>query len=328
MRIEIFTKSDTLPPLHEGNVLHSETMFTTLKNSKGCKPYMLVAYDDEGMEIGHLLIAKRMSFKLFPPVLSFWYTIFGEGVYSKGYQDKETVFTLFLNKVFDMFDFRHTYIEVQNIEDSRFAYKTLSSLDFIPTRDQRLYISLHSKDPNERLTRAYRAHIRKACSNGVTFRRATDSKEIGEGLVLLKNYYMSKTRRRLPSTKTLEALLYNEQGELSDNAWLFIVSYKGKAIGSSLCLYDKERAYLAYSCGLRKRYPLQYPGIMAIWAALSDAHRRGFGHFEFLEARALPHFHRKFLNTLHNYGGKQVGTLRWYHFRWNWVNKILRSIYV
>ena len=328
MRIEIFTKSETLPDLSDGCILHSRMIFTILENSKGCKPYMLVAYDDNGVETGHLLIAKRMNFKLLPPVLSYWYTIFGEGVYHEGYEEREKVFALFIEKVFDMFDFRHTYIEVQNINDSRFAYGVLRSHNFIPIRDLRLYISLHSKDPRERITRAYKAHIKKASNNGVTFHRATESKDIDDGLALLKNYYISKVRRRLPDTKTLKMMLYNADGSLREDARLFIVCYKGKTIGSSVCLYDKERAYLAYSCGLRKSYPLQYPGIMAIWAALSDAYTRKYGHFEFLEARVLPYFHRKFLNTLLNYGGKQVGTLRWYHFRWNWLNKILRSIYV
>ena len=73
---------------------------------------------------------------------------------------------------------------------------------------------------------------------------------------------------------------------------------------------------------------MQFPGIMAIWAALTDAYQKGYAHFEFLEARALSRLHRNFISTLLNYGGKQVGTLRWYHFKWNWINKILRSIYV
>jgi hypothetical protein len=330
MRIEIYTKSGELPELTAGPVLHSALMFRTFEESRGDKPYMLVAYDGEGKESGHLLIIRRRRFRLFPPVLSAWYTINGEGAYREEYdtKEKEEIFSLFLEKVFDMFDFRHSFIEVQNIEDSRFAYGILRNHDFAPMRDQRMYISLHSKDPQTRLTRAYRAHIRKAESNGVAYRCATSSNEIEEGLTLLHNYYMSKTRRRLPDRETLRRMLYNADGTLQEEARLFIVTYKGKTIGSSICLYDKERANLAYSCGLRKSYPMLYPGIMAIWAALSDAYQKGYAHFEFLEARALSRIHIKFIGTLLNYGCKQVGTLRWYHFKWRWVNKILRAIYV
>ena len=330
MQIEIYTKSEALPALIKGPALHSALMFRTLEQSRGSKPYMLVGYDKEGNEMGHLLIIKRRSIRIIPPVLNYWYTINGEGAYRSEYcsAEREEIFAEFLEKVFDMLDFRHTFIEVLNIEDSRFAYSTLSSRSFIPMRDQRLYISLHSKEPHERLTRAYKTHIRKAENCGVTHQRATTPQEISEGLKLLRNYYRSKIQRKLPKENILRTMLYTTDGALSDKAKLFIVKYKEKIIGSSLCLYEEKRACLAYSCGLRKRYPLLYPGIMAIWAAITDAHNNRYAHFEFLEARALPFMQRKFIHTLLNFGGKQVGTLRWYRFKWNWINKILRRIYI
>lgn len=330
MQIEIYTKSTTLPTLLKGSVLHSALMFRAIEQSRGCKPYMLVGYDKNGCEMGHILIIKRRSVRIIPPVLNYWYTINGEGVYRSGYDrtEREEIFTAFLEKIFDILDFRHTFIEVLNIEDSRFAYSTLSSRHFIPIRDKRLYISLHSKEPQERLVRTYKAHIRKAENRGVTHQRATTPQEISEGLKLMRNYYRSKLQRKLPKEDALRTMLYTSEGELSNEAKLFIVKHKGKIIGSSLCLYEEERACLAYSCGLRKSYPLLYPGIMAIWAAITDAHTNGYAHFEFLEARALPFMQRKFIHTLLNYGGKQVGTLRWHHFKWNWINKILRRIYI
>ena len=327
MHIEIFTKSKQLPELIDGAVQHSALTFRLHESTKASKPYMLVAYDDENKEIGHILVIKRRHFSLLPPMLSFWYIVNGEGTYTSDCTNREELFARFLEKVFDMFDFRHMFIKVQNIEDSRFAYGILREHGFVPTRDQRMYISLHSKAPQERLTRAYRAHIRNAENRGVRYHRATTQEEINEGILLLRNYYISKTRR-LPNRATLNMMLHNSDGSLSEKAKLFIVTYKGKAIGSSVCLYEKERANLAYSCGLRKSYPMQYPGIMAIWAALSDAYKEGFAHFEFLEARSLSHINRKFISTLLNYGGKQKGTLRWFHFKWRWLNKILRAIYV
>ena len=328
MRIEIFTKSHELPPLISGPVLHSASMFRTIENGSIGKPYMLVAYDDEGKEAGHLLMIKKRSIKLFPPVFSVRYCIQGEGAYRKECNDRESIFAMFVEKVFDIFDFRHTFIEVINIEDSRFAYGTLRKHNFVPMRDRRIYISLHSRKPQERLSRAYRAHIRKAEERGVTTRRACSDAEIDEALNLMKNFYRSKTRRKLPTKKSLFDLLHNDNGTLSETAKMFLVIYKGKIIGSSICLYEEGRALLAYSCGLRKRYPLQFPGIMAIWAALTDAHEKGYGHFEFLEMRGLSKLRQSYLGAIGNFGGKEVGTLRWYHFKWNWVNKFLRWIYV
>ena len=328
MRREIFTSSDTMPELIEGSVLQSASIFRTIENNRWCKPYMLVAYDDNGKEAGHLIVIKRKSLILLPPIIKSWYIINGEGVYSEDCTNREEIFAAFLEKVFDLFGFQHAYIKIHNIDDSRFAYGTLSSCNFVPIRDRKLHISLHSKPPQERLSRAYKAHIRKAENMGVTYRQATSESDIAAGTALLRNYYRSKTRRTFPDARTLDAMLYAPDGSISSNAKLFIVEYKGKTIGSSICIYDKGRAYLAYCCGLRKRYPLQYPGIMSIWAALTDAYNEGYPHFEFLEARGCSRIHYTFLNTLSNYGSKQTGTYRWYHFRWNWINKILRAIYV
>lgn len=327
MHIKIYTRSEDLPQLQEGSALHSEPMFRSMEKTRNCTPYMLVAYDSEEKEVAHLLVTRRRCFRLLPPMFTHRYTINGEGVYADG-RNREEVFAFFIATLFEKPDFRHSFIEVQNIEDSRFAYGTLSRHGFTPIKDQRMYISLHSKAPHERLARPYRAHIRKAESRGVTYRRATGENEINEALQLMKGYYMSKTRRRLPDTKALQDILHDKQGNLSEKAKMFIVSYKGKIIGSSICLYESGRTSLAYSCGLRKSYPMQFPGIMAIWAAITDAYSNGYAHFEFLEARNAPLFHKKFTGTLLNYGGKQKGTLRWYRFRWNWLNKILHAIYV
>lgn len=327
MRIDIYTRSEQLPELMDGSVLHSALMFRIYERSRISKPCMLVAYDSTGNETAHILVIKRRRFIPLPFLWCHWYTVNGEGVYCESCTNREDIFGMFLEKVIEMSGFRHTFIKVQNIEDSRFAYGILRKNGFVPTRDQRLYISLHSKAPQERLTRAYRAHIRKAENDGVTWHRATTQQEINEGINLLHNYYISKVRR-LPDKETLNMMLRNDDGTLCEKAKMFVVTYKGKTIGSSICLYDKDCANLAYSCGLRKSHPMQHPGIMAIWAALNNAYRHGYAHFEFLEARALPLFHKKFITTLLNYGGKEKGTLRWFRFKWSWINKILRAIYV
>lgn len=317
-----------MPELIEGSALHSAMAFRMFEQSSMCKPYMLVAYGNGNEEIGHLLIVRKHSIRLIPPVFSMRYSIQGEGTYSPQCSNREEVFNRFLERAFDMFGHLHTFIEIENIEDSRFAYGTLYRHSFIPFRDHRNYISLHSKDPQTRLSRAYRAHIRKSEERGVTFRRATGEDEIREALQLMKNFYRSKTRKRFPKSGILFDMLHDNDGTLLDKIRMFVVIYKERIIGSSICLYEKDRALLAYSCGLRKSFPLQYPGIMAIWAAISDAYRNGYSHFEFLEVRGLSRLRKSFLSTIYNFGGKDVSTLRWYHFRWNWVNKFLRWIYV
>ena len=327
MQIEIYTKSSELPALIEGDIHHSAQMFGLLEKSRSSKPYMLVAQEN-GRELAHLIIIKRRGVRLLPPVAGFWYTIYGEGVYNAECNGREEVFALFLEKVFDMFGLHHNYIEIKNIEDPRFAYKLLSEHNFVPIRDCRLYISLHSRHPAERLCRKHRSHIRKATGRGAVCAPATAAAEIDEGLRLLRNYYRSKIHRPMAETRIIRGLLIDDSGELTANARLFTVKLKGKIIGCSVCLYSGDRALLAYSCGLRKSYPLYYPGLLSVWAAIEDAHKRGYAHIEFLESRTLTGIRSGYRNLLLNFGCKQVSTLRWYHFRWNIFNKILRAIYV
>ncbi len=327
MRIDIYTRSSELPTLAEGDFYHSAQMFRLIEKSSGSKPFMLVA-TEEGEELAHLIIIKRRGARLLPPVVGFWYTLYGTGTYTPRCSDREEIFSRFIDKVSDMFDIRHSYIEVIGINDPRFAYKTLSDSEFVPIRDHRIYISLHSRAPEERLTRKYRTHLRKAIDRGATYATAQTVEEIDEALHLLRNYYRSKIRRPLPPADILRGILIDKEGNATHNARLFTVKLRGKIIGCSICIYSGDRAFLAYSCGLRKSYPLHYPGLLGVWAAIENAHKEGRSHIEFLESRTLVGIRSGYKNFLLNFGGKQVSTLRWYRFKWNLFNKILRAIYV
>ncbi|MBQ8365072.1 MAG: GNAT family N-acetyltransferase [Bacteroidaceae bacterium] len=321
MHIDIYTKSEELPTLLPGSILHSAEMFHMLCKNSSTSPYMMVATEG-GCEVAHIIIIKRRGIKLLPPVAGSWFTIYGEGVYSQDCHNKEEVFSLFVEKLFDIFDIFKSYIEIKGIMDARFAYATLSKHNFIPVRDHRIYISLHSKAPEERLSRNYRTHLRKSRERGTTYREAATPQEKEEGLRLLKNYYKTKIRRPLPPNDIMQGLLAEERQKM------FIVENGGKIIGCSVCTYHNDTAYLIFSCGLRKSHPLLYPGIVAVWAAIEHAHKSGYAHIEFLESRTLIGIRSGYKNFLLNFGGKQVSTLRWYHFKWGFINKILRAIYV
>lgn len=327
IRIELFTKSETLPPLLDGDPLHSAMMFSIVECSSKAKPYMFVCYEGD-KEIAHLLAAKQRQFRLIPPGLYTWYSVYGKGVYCDDCKNKEEIFAMFIDKLLELFDFHHTFIEIRNLPDSRFAYGALSDKGFFPRKCIRIYNSLHSRNPQERLTRAYRSHIKKAEMRGVTYARATTTEEIDAGVRLLRNYYMSKIRRHFPPEKIVRKILLDDSGSPMEQTGLFIVRFKEKIIGCSLCFYEGTRAHLAFSCGLRKRHPLLYPGIMAIWAAITDAYQRGYEHFEFSESNLLSRHKSGYINLILNFGGKQVSTMRWFRFKWHWLNKISRAIYV
>ena len=325
MHIEIFETLKDIPQLATGSPFHSIELFRMISSSGDANPFMFVCFKD-GKAIAHLLTVRRREFRLIPFGIYTWYSIYGEGVYCEEC-NKEKIFSLFIEKLFQNVDYLHTFIEIRNLSDRRFAYKTLSEKEFYPVKCLRIYNSLHSRSPQERLSRSYRSYIKKAEERGVTFGKAMNVSEIEAGLRLLRNYYTTKIRRHFPNMKAMYTLL-TDGSNSAERAQLFIVRYKDKIIGSSICLYEKGRAYLAYSCGLRKRYPLLYPGIVSIWAAITDAHSHGYSHFEFSESNLLSRNYSGYINTVLNFGGKQASTTRWFHFKWRWLNKILRAIYV
>ena len=107
---------------------------------------------------------------------------------------------------------------------------------------------------------------------------------------------------------------------------IFIVTYKDKVIGGSVCISSNNSAYLWFSGGMRKTYALQYPGILAVWQALRDAKERGYRHLEFMDV-GLPFHKHGYREFVLRFGGKQISTRRWFRFRWEWLNRVLIKMY-
>ena len=327
IRIEQFNSGEKLPALMPGIFFHSEQFFHILENSPGIKPMMLVAYDGE-QEVGHLLAMLKRDFRIVPPGIFHWCSIYSEGVYAEEKSDRNEIFSLFIDHLLKILDFKYMFIEVRYIADTRNTYRTFSKYNFVPRHDLRIYNSLHSRKPEERLSRAYHSHIRRAKARGVTFGQINEREKIEQGIRMLKKYYASKVERYFAPTELLVKMLTKSEEKTPDTRMFAVYNKDGRMIGCSICLYSEGRAYLLYNCGLRKSYPLLYPGIMSVWAAIKDAHERGYEHFEFAVSGRPLNKRLGFKNFLLNFGGKQTSTLRWYRLRWNWINKILRKIYV
>ena len=130
--------------------------------------------------------------------------------------------------------------------------------------------------------------------------------------------------KHFPDLK-LFRLLILESAE-QEIAKVFLVKYRGRIIGGSFCVYSGETAYLCFSGGLRKRYAMLYPGVMAVWGAIQYAYEKKYAHFEFVDA-GLPFKKVGYRNFILGFGGKQVSTRRWFRFRWMWLNRLAKWLY-
>ena len=121
---------------------------------------------------------------------------------------------------------------------------------------------------------------------------------------MLKHYYSPKIHRYLPDIGFFTALSVRS----SRCGRIFVIRYKDKIIGGSVCLFSGMDAYLLFSGGMRKTYPLQYPGVLAVWGAMQYACEHGYAHFEFIDA-GLPFKKYGFRDFILRFGGKQISIL-------------------
>ena len=142
---------------------------------------------------------------------------------------------------------------------------------------------------------------------------------------MLRQYYLPKVHRYFPDIRFFLSLI--SEPSRRELGKIFVVKYKGKVIGGSVCLFSGDCAYLLFSGGMRKSYAGLYPGVLAVWNAMLYAREQGYAHFEFIDA-GLPFRRYGFRDFILRFGGKQLSSRRWFRVRWEWLNRLLIKIYV
>ena len=323
IRLTTYKKGSIIPAL-PGNMLpHSTELFHVYEQTPGYSPILMVASEEE-RPIAKLLAVIRRSVRLFPPSIIKRCEIYGNGEYFDESYHKEEVFGLMLEHLTRDIIGNCFLIEIRNLDSSLFGYKHFRHNQYFPVNWIRVYNSLHSMPPLERLEPFCKRQINKAIKNGAYIQLAESEEEINIFLKILRRNYASKIRKHFPDLQLFRLLM--TQYPEKEIANVFLVKYKGKIVGGSFCMYSGDSAYLCFSGGMRKTYAWLYPGVMAVWAAISHAYEKGYQHFEFADA-GLPFKKVGYRNFILNFGGKQVSTRRWFRFRWNWLNKLLTILY-
>lgn len=323
IRLMTYRYGSTLPPLPEDSLPNSSELFEVYGQTPGYEPILVVASID-GTPIAKLQAVIRRSVRLFPPSIIKRCEIFGTGEYFGNSHPQEELFGLMLQHLTGEVLKECFLIEFRNVPKALFGYKYFRKNGYFPINWIRVYNSLHSLSPEERLDAKRKRQINRSLKLGATFQEAITEEEIQTFLHLLKRHYSSKVRKHFPHLQLFRLLTEETDGRKA--ARIFIVKYRNRIIGGSFCMYSKDRAYLCFSFGLRKTFAWLHPNSLAIWAALTDAHQQGYRHFEFNDA-GLPYRKVGYRNFILSFGGKQVSTRRWFRFRWEWLNKVLRWLY-
>lgn len=324
VRLTTYYAGNPIPELPGYTIFHSTELFHVFELTPGYHPILIVAYINE-RPVAKLLSVIRRSVRLFPPAIIKRCETYGIGEYFDNTLNKEELFAEMLKHLTIDATRKSFLMEFRNIENPLFGYKAFRDNDFFPINWLRVHNSLHSRTPYERLSLSRRRQINKALRSGAYMETAENDNDIIAFSKMLKKAYSSQVRKHFPDPSFF--CLLTQQKPDKETAKIFLIKYKGKIIGGSVCVFSKNTAYLWFSGGMRKTYALLFPGVLAVWTAIIYAYEKGYQHFEFMDA-GLPFKKHGYRDFILRFGGKQSSTRRWFHFRWNWLNNLLCRIYI
>lgn len=326
LNINIYTKGGDIPDLPGNDIFHSKKLFLIYEATPKHKPYMVIATDENQEVVSYMMATVRKNRLLLPPFHINRCVIFGKGVYPNSKYVKEYLFGQMLQHFTKRARKDAFVIEFRDLGNALWGYKYFRENNYFPVNWLRVRNSLHSQaSVNDRISPSRIRQIKKGLKNGATIEQITNPEDIKELAKLLHKIYATHIRKHFPNI-----VFFNhfEKYLIKDGeAKIFAVKYKDKIIGGSACIYSNGNAYLWFSGGMRKTHAPQYPGVLAVWAALKDAYENGYNHLEFVDV-GLPFKKHGYRDFVLRFGGKQSSTRRWFRFRWQWLNKLCTKIYV
>ena len=356
--IKVYTESEELPRLLEGNFFHSLELFEISERVPGDTPVMAVASKD-GQIAGQLLAVLHTHRTWFPPFIYTHAHAHGEGIYLNTEQAEE-IFPLLLHSITRTLCNRHClYIEFSELQKKMFGYRHFRRLGYFPVEWQEIYNSLHSMPPEERLTERTRRQIESGENKGLECHPAHHQEEVEKFYQLYRNFCRFKPRRYVPPIEYFESM--NE----SSGAKLFVTTYGGwrdgrgerdgkdgregrdgrdgrderserdgrkdeankrKIVGGCTLAFSEGDAYLWHLASRRKRYIYLHPDTMTVWHAISYAHQQGCRHIHFMDV-GLPWKRNPYRDFIRSFGGKPVAKYRWFRCNIGILNRLLKWFY-
>ena len=306
--------------MSSNNFFHSPELYHILEKTSGYRPFMVVAEDEKGKVVAHLLAIIRRRGSLLPPYLFTQGRIYGEGEYDME-KGREEVFGRMLTLITQKFRRNFcTWAEFSNMGQKMFGYRHFRENGYFPVPWQEIHNSLHSMAPEERLTPKTASRIEKAYNMGVVTREVETLEELHAFYQMLHGFYRFKIRRFLPKEELIEEI------DASDNGKVFITLYKNKVIGGCTCVYSGGKAFLLHLASKRKTYKALHPDTLTVWQAIRYAYEHNYAHIYFMDA-GLPFQKNIFRDFILSFGGKPVSKYRWFRFSFPTVNKILNWFY-
>lgn len=324
LKLTTYYRGNEIPDFQGKNTFHSKELFQIYEETPGYIPLLIVASQD-GKVVARLLAAIRKSIRLFPPSFIKRCVVYGTGEYMIEESERENIFGEMLEHLTTEVMRNSFLIEFRNLENTMFGYKYFRANSYFSVNWLRVHNSLHNGiNVETRFSPSRLRQIKKGLKNNAIVDEARTVEDVRDFSRMLRHVYSSRIRKHFPNNLFFQHM--DTRLIHSNQAKIFIVRYKDKIIGGAACIYSGDNAYLWFSGGMRKTYALQYPGILAVWKALTDAQKSGYRHMEFMDV-GLPFKKHGYRDFVLRFGGKQSSTRRWFRFRWQWLNNLFIKIY-
>jgi len=312
--VMIISRSEDLPPLRSDNFFHSPELFKIIEQTSGQSPYMAVAVQN-GRVMGQMLVMLRRRGSLMPPYLFSQARVYGEGVYALDV-DKEQVFGLLLKAVERKMRRKLClYTEFSDLGAKMFGYAQFRACGFFPVNWMQIRNSLHGKEPSERLLPKAVKHLENASRAGLETTLDGTESGVKELVKMLRGYTTLKIRRYIPDASMF--LKLRDSGHCD----IFLTRDEGRVTGGCICVNSAKNSFMWYLAA-RDKLHMRRTYAMTVWTALRHEHAAGREHMCFLDV-GLPFSRNPLRELILSFGGKPVGTYRWFRCSVGWINALL-----
>ena len=304
-----------MPPLPQTKFFHSKALMQIYELTARHKPYVVVARNEQGLVLAHLMAVVRNG----------KCRIFGEGEYNEQLissipETTEDIFASMLAALEKKVRHRTLYVEVSDLNRKMFAYRQFKDCGFFPIHWLQVRNSLHSRHPKERLSRKIIRRIAYARKMGVTTTIVSDEQQLSSFYTTIRTYYNFHLRKFCPEKNFFRQLM------LSGNATLYLSFYKEKTVAACAVAYSDGNAYLWFGAYKNKSHPRLSPAIITIWNILCHCHSQGTQHFCFMDV-GLPFIRNAYYDSILDFGGKSIGTYRWFRFHNPLLHALIRHLF-
>lgn len=323
MKVTIYTDVERLPALKTENYFHSRELMELCLRTPHLKPYMAVVSDEEEHTRAQLLAVERNRRLWLPPFFFRHVSILGEGVYRDQRPptplldngSKNMLFSMMIDALTKRLHGRNLYLEVSNLSQKMFGYAPLRAAGFFPVKWMSVHNSLHSKEPEERITSKQLQRVENAERKGIETHVVSTPEDFRQFSRLLRRHNWLKPRRFIPDDAFFKGMMNEGNGKI------FVSTYKGRTIGCSFYAYSEGDAYMWYSASRRKSYATLHPNAVTYWNTIKYAHMENCNHIRFMDV-GLPFRRNPYRDFILSFGGKEVSTYRWFRISITWVNKL------